>query len=128
MKQLRAALGVIFGFWVLLGVSGALYWFVGEWDARRRLPPEMRTPEVIHKLYDDAVCLECSLGGGMILVVSIVFGFGVLFIWMLIEVMHGLMSGRDGSKARLNGSAPPNNHLRCSCQVFFYFHAACLAA
>jgi hypothetical protein len=93
VKELRAALGVIFGFWLLLGVSGALYWFVGEWDARRRLPPEMRTPEVIHRLYDDAVCLECSVGGGMLIVMSVMFGFGVLLVWVLVEVLYARAAG-----------------------------------
>ena len=88
MKQLRAALGIILGFWLLIGVSGALYWFVGEWNARRQLPPEERTAEVIHKLYDDAVCLDCAIGGGLLLGFSVLFGMGVLLIWMLVEVIN----------------------------------------
>ncbi len=111
MKQLRTALGVIFGFWLLLGVSGALYWFVGEWNARRQLPPEMRTPDVIHKLYDDAVCLECSIDGGMILVMSILFGSGVLFVWVLIEVMNSYVSSRNGGEECVSGNAPHNNRM-----------------
>jgi len=94
MKQLRAALGVILGFWLLLGLGGAAYWFIGEWNARRQLPPEVRTPELIHKLYDDAVCLECTLGGGMILAMSILFGVGVLFIWGLVEMINSLARSR----------------------------------
>ena len=90
MKYLRAAFGVILGFWVLLGVATTLLMFVGEWAARRRLPPEMRTPEAIYKYYDDAVCLACSLNGGMILVLSIVAALGVLMIWMLIEIINKL--------------------------------------
>ena len=97
MRALRVALGVIFGFFLLLGAGGALYWVVGEWSARRSLPPEMRTPEVIHTVYDDAVCLECSLGGGMLLVFSILFGAAILFIWVLIEVMNSLARDRKAA-------------------------------
>jgi len=108
MKELRTVLGFVFGFWLVLGIAGASYMFVGEWDARRKLPSEMRTPEAIHKLYDDAVCLDCS-GGGVLVVVSILFGAGVLFIGMLIEVINHSVTRRPHNEER-SADAELNNN------------------
>ncbi|HZG52192.1 MAG TPA: hypothetical protein VEZ40_08650 [Pyrinomonadaceae bacterium] len=107
MKQLRIALGVIFGFWLLLGIAGASYWITGERKARRLLPPEKRTAEAIHKLYDDAVCFHCVIGGSLLLGFSVLFASGVLLIWALVELvnLYSQARKRKGEEGARYGAA-----------------------
>ena len=88
MKSLRTGFGVALGFFVLLGVAGVLDIAVGEWNARRQLPPEIRTPEAIQRYYDGLVCLGCYLRGGIVLMICFLAGVVVLLMWGAAEVVN----------------------------------------
>ena len=110
MKELRIFFGVIIGLCALIVAAGALYMILGEWHARRQLPPEERTQEVIHKLYDDAVCLEC-ITGGILAFMSLLSALMLSLGWGMIEVINW-GTRKFLLKGRVSPSSPHNagNH------------------
>jgi len=86
VKAEKIFVGVVSGFCLLLTIGGALLMYVGEWLERRKLPPEMQTPEAIQKYYDGAVCLACDLGGGVMILIGISSMIAVFLVWSLVEV------------------------------------------
>jgi len=71
---------------VVLGVAGVLIGVIGEWHARRQLPPEMQSPEAIQYYYDGAVCLGCGIMGFIIVAWAIIMGILFAVIWLLLEL------------------------------------------
>ncbi len=60
IRKFFAFLSVVsFGF----GLISIMVAYLLEFQARQELPPEMRTPEAIHKYYDGSVCLGCEAIG-----------------------------------------------------------------
>ena len=86
MKAEKIIVGVVSGFFLLLTIGGALFMYVGEWIERRKLPPEMQTPDAIQKYYDGAVCLACDFGGGILILIGISSMITVFLVWSLVEV------------------------------------------
>lgn len=64
------AYGSIAIFCAFLAVIGLAYWQLGEYVARRNLPLSEQNPEVIARVYDGAVCLECSVMGPAMMLFS----------------------------------------------------------
>ena len=86
LSRMRKAYATALACCLALGVFGVLFAVVGEWNARRKLPPELRSPEAIQYHFDGSVCLGCELGGSMIVVSAIFIGGLLAIIWFLLEL------------------------------------------
>ena len=86
---MRKTFAIVLAICVAFGIFGALIAVVGEWNARRQLPPEMRSSESIQRYYDGAVCLDCSIGGGMVVIGSIFVGGIITLVWLILELVQG---------------------------------------
>lgn len=83
---MRKAYAIVLAGCVVLGISGVLTSVVGEWHARRQLPPEMQSPEAIQYYYDGAVCLGCGIMGFITVAWAIIMGVLFAIIWLLLEL------------------------------------------
>ncbi|HYO91106.1 MAG TPA: hypothetical protein VEQ40_05700 [Pyrinomonadaceae bacterium] len=85
-SAMRQAYTLVLAFCLALGVFGVLFAVVGEWNARRQLPPEMRTPEAIQHYFDGTVCFGCEFGGFMMIAAAILIGCPIALIWLIFEL------------------------------------------
>ncbi len=93
---MRKAFAIVLVLCVAFGVVGVLIAAVGEWNARRQLPPEMRSPEAIQYYYDGAVCLGCSIGGGMVVIGAILMGGIIALVWLIAEFWQKISADSRG--------------------------------
>ncbi|MEJ7623543.1 MAG: hypothetical protein WKF34_06090 [Pyrinomonadaceae bacterium] len=73
-----------------LGLAGVISMFVFEMLARAALPEEMRTPEMIQRHYDGAVCLSCEMSGYVIVFLTVV----LVTIVVICFAFYRLFAGR----------------------------------
>jgi hypothetical protein len=92
VKQVRALVAGLAGFFLLFTIGGVLLMYVGEWLARRQLPPEMQTAKAIQTHFDGAVCLACDLGGILILM-GLSLAIVILLAWSLVEFARTCSKG-----------------------------------
>jgi hypothetical protein len=90
-KALAVATTICFG----LGIGFFLYFHFLEYQARKELPPEMRTPEAIQALYDGSVCLGCDVSAMMSLVLFFAMG---IFIAVLRELHENFSTKQEKLK------------------------------
>jgi hypothetical protein len=81
---------------VALGIVGVLVSVLGEWHARRQLPPELQSPEAIQHHFDGAACLGCGIMG-FTMVAGAIF-MGVIFA--IVRLLLELAESRKVSKFR----------------------------
>lgn len=86
LSAMRKVYAIALACCLALGVGGVLFAVVGEWNARRKLPPEMRSPEAIQYHFDGSACSECELGGFMMVFSAIFMGGLLALIWFLLEL------------------------------------------
>lgn len=87
-SPMRKAFAIVFAFCVAVGVTGFLIAAVGEWNARRQLSPEMRSPEAIQYHFDGTVCFACEMWGFMLMVAAFIMGGVVGLTWVLSELVY----------------------------------------
>ncbi len=63
------------------GIGFFLYFQFLEYQARQKLPVEMRTPEVIQSVYDGSVCLGCDVSGMILMILFFACGTVILLLW-----------------------------------------------
>ena len=68
-----------------LGIAFFLYFHFLEYQARQKLPPEMRTPEAIQNIYDGSVCLGCDISAMILLILFFAIGTFVTVLWGMYE-------------------------------------------
>ena len=78
-KAFAIATTICFG----LGIGFFLYFHFLEYQARQKLPPEMRTPEAIQAFYDGSVCLGCDVSATIVLILFFAIG-------IFIAVLRGI--------------------------------------
>jgi uncharacterized protein YneF (UPF0154 family) len=83
MKNTSKALAIATTICFALGIGFFLYFHFLEYQARQKLPPEMRTPEAIQALYDGSVCLGSDISATLSL--TLFFAIGI-FIAVLREI------------------------------------------
>lgn len=93
---MRKAFAIVLAICAAFGVLGVLLAVVGEWDARRQLPPDMRSPEAIQRYYDGAVCLGCSIGGGMVVIGSVFMTGIIVLIWLIVDLGQKISANSRG--------------------------------
>lgn len=71
-----------------MGLAGILVIAVGEWIARRQLPPEMRSPEAIQYYFDGLVCLACGIWGSALIGAAILMASVLGLFWLFSELIH----------------------------------------
>ena len=79
---------MVFAFCVAVGVAGISIAVGGEWNARRQLPPGMRSPEAIQYYFDGSVCLSCEMWGFMLMVAAFIMACGAGLIGLFSEFAH----------------------------------------
>ncbi len=85
IAAMRRAYAVVLAGCAALGIVGVLVGILGEWHARRQLPPEMQSPEAIQHHFDGAVCLGCGIMGFTMVAGAILMGVLFALIWLLLE-------------------------------------------
>lgn len=92
MKDGDKFFGILMGLCLLLGVGGAAWMFVQEMLARAALSNEMRTPEMIQRHYDGAVCLSCETMGIALLFLGLIAAAFVMIFWGVYRLTSKLVS------------------------------------
>jgi len=80
-KAFAISTAICFG----LGIGFFLYFHFLEYQARQKLPTEMRTPEAIQRIYDGSVCLGCDISATILLILFFAIGTFIAVLWGIYE-------------------------------------------
>ena len=95
MKNISKAFAISTAICFGLGIGFFLYFYFLEYQARQKLPPEMRTPEVIQNIYDGSVCLGCDLSAMFLLALFFAIGTFVAVLWSVYEIVSRKQQALD---------------------------------